>query len=231
VLSFFSCATKPGMNKNPLFISDADRDNKSIVYIGSLPCDDCGSMQTMIRLYKDSSYVLESALADETVRSSGKYSWKKGLIILKSPDATAGPTGFKISGNKLLPMDSKEIAGSEKYYLLRSEGILEVYWKLAELNGKSIGDENEPHLVLKSLNNRIVGNGGCNGFGGKYELTKGNGIRISNLISTKMACMEITYESTFFNVLEKADNYLITSDTLLLQSNNQVLARFVRKEK
>jgi len=43
--------------------------------------------------------------------------------------------------------------------------------------------------------------------------------------------MEITYESIFFNVLEKADNYLITSDTLLLQSNNQVLARFVRKEK
>ena len=117
---------------------------------------------------------------------------------------------------------------------MKTEGIFEVYWRLVELNGKMISNTNdskEPHLVLKSFNNRIVGNGGCNGFSGKYELMKGNGIRISNLISTKMACMEITYESDFLNVLKKADNYLITTDTLLLKSDNEVLARFVRKEK
>ena len=235
VLIMCSCATKPGSGNNPLFISDVTTNYKSIFYVGFLPCADCDSMKTVIRLNKDSTYIMESLLSDEIAHSKGTYSWKKDFIILKSSDESSTQIGFfKISGNKLLPRDGKEVAGSERFYLVKSEGIFEVNWKLVELNGNSIGFENgvkEPHFVLKLLDNRIVGNGGCNGFGGNYEFTKGNGIRISNLISTKMACMEITYESDFLHSLEKADNYLTTSDTLLLKSDDEVLAKFVRIEK
>ena len=87
VLSLFSCATKPGLSRNPLFILDADHDHKSMVYVGSLPYENCGSMQTMIRLKNDSTYAMESMQSDEIMHTSGTYSWKKGFIILKSSDS------------------------------------------------------------------------------------------------------------------------------------------------
>ncbi len=112
--------------------------------------------------------------------------------------------------------------------------IVEKYWKLIELNGQKIENSmlqgREAHFVLQQDNNRVVGNGGCNNFGGNYQLLEGNGIRFSDLFSTRMACPKMEMEYQFINVLEMADSYTLTvsGDTLSLNKARMApLARFV----
>ena len=83
--------------------------------------------------------------------------------------------------------------------------LTEKYWKLIELNGRPItldsGYTKEPHLIFKVADTTVRGNGGCNGFGGNYELQEGNRIKMSKLISTMMACEKMQVEVEYFKVL------------------------------
>ena len=68
----------------------------------------------------------------------------------------------------------------------KTSEITEKYWKLIEINGQKVTAENatakEPHLILKSEENRVNGNGGCNSFFGTYELqTNTNRISFSKI--------------------------------------------------
>jgi heat shock protein HslJ len=60
---------------------------------------------------------------------------------------------------------------TDKYILRKGQSeITEKYWKLDELLGKPISppdkSKREAHMILKSENYRITGNGGCNTFMG-----------------------------------------------------------------
>lgn len=111
--------------------------------------------------------------------------------------------------------------------------ITEKYWKLIEINGQKVTAENatakEPHLILKSEENRVNGNGGCNSFFGTYELQANtNRISFSKMGSTRMACMGVNVEDDFLNVLETVDNYTVKNDTLQLNKARMApLAKFV----
>ena len=110
--------------------------------------------------------------------------------------------------------------------------LTDKYWKLIELNGQPIttdsGYTKEPHLIFNVADTSVRGNGGCNGFGGKYELQDGNRIKMSKLISTMMACEKIQVENEYFKALEAADNYVLHGDTLVLNRARMApLARFV----
>ena len=73
-----------------------------------------------------------------------------------------------------------------------------------------------------------MGNSGCNQFSGDYELSDGNRIRFSRVISTKIACMDMTLEHRFLEVLANTDNYSLKNDTLSLNRERMApLARFV----
>ena len=111
------------------------------------------------------------------------------------------------------------------------QSVTEKYWKLTEINGQPIsGDFNkEPHFILKNKDNRVNGNGSCNGFGGSYTLDEET-LRISftGLFSTKMACPDMSVEQAFMDVLNKADNYSLNGDTLTLNKARMApLAKFV----
>ena len=115
----------------------------------------------------------------------------------------------------------------------KTSEITEKYWKLIEINGQKVTAENatakEPHLILKSEENRVNGNGGCNSFFGTYELQANtNRISFSKMGSTRMACMGINVEDEFLNVLETVDNYTVKNDTLQLNKARMApLAKFV----
>lgn len=115
----------------------------------------------------------------------------------------------------------------------KPSGIVEKYWKLIEINGQKVTAENftskEPHLILKSEENRVNGNGGCNSFFGTYEMqANANRISFSKIGSTRMACMEPNVEADFLNVLETVDNYTVKNDTLQLNKARMApLAKFV----
>ncbi|MGN6416582.1 MAG: META domain-containing protein [Pseudobacter sp.] len=114
-----------------------------------------------------------------------------------------------------------------------STGLTEKYWKLTEINGKPVKPDStfmkEPHVIFKTAENQVNGNGGCNGFGGQYELKSPNRIKVGNLISTQMACPALDIENQFTKALEAADNYFVIGDTLVLNKAKMApLARFVR---
>lgn len=114
-----------------------------------------------------------------------------------------------------------------------STGLTEKYWKLTELNGKAVKVDStfmkEPHVIFKTAENQVNGNGGCNGFGGQYELKSPNRIKIGNLMSTQMACPALDIENAFTKALQAADNYFVVGDTLVLNKARMApLARFVR---
>jgi len=109
--------------------------------------------------------------------------------------------------------------------------LLETHWKLIELNGDRIPDSatnKEMYISLKKLANRVEGNGGCNSFSGTYALGKNNGIAFSDIISTRMMCPGIVYETAFFKDISLTDHYLLKKDTLsFMQGKAVTVARFV----
>ena len=98
------------------------------------------------------------------------------------------------------------------------ENLEEKYWKLVELNGKKVSEypaqNKEPYLKLLTEGSRAEGTGGCNGMGGTYTLVKPNKISFSQLVSTKMACPDMTLESDFQSILAQIDMYVVGETTL-----------------
>jgi heat shock protein HslJ len=96
------------------------------------------------------------------------------------------------------------------------------YWKLYALMGQRIPNVDstlatEAYIILNKDGSE-VGNGSCNKFGGDYELTGSSMITFGPIISTKIYCPAAKYENLFFDILSKADNYLIKGDTLYLRN-------------
>ena len=108
-------------------------------------------------------------------------------------------------------------------------------WRLVELEGQPSlagGGAREPHLIFsRDSVHRVAGATGCNSMGGRYE-ADGDRIQFSDLFSTKMACVEedrMRQETRFVRVLERADRYSISGDTLALSEGETVVAKFVRR--
>ena len=144
--------------------------------------------------------------------------------------------------NSLTQLDSSgnKIAGAlaSKYVLTKSivgdssnAALVETYWKLTELMGKKVKptpqDKKEVHIILKKQENRIQGFAGCNTISGVYELKPGNRISFSKVITTMMACPDMSTEDQFKKVIERADNYSIKGNHLSLNKARMApLARF-----
>jgi heat shock protein HslJ len=223
-----------GQNGKGILFKPENSQKSGVVFTGVLPCADCQGIQTMVRLNENNTYYRESihiGKSDEIYNSEGTYAWKKNSISLTSGNSDIEFCVFK--DNKLFPVKepkSRVDTVVQKYLQISKNELQEKYWKLFELNGKlvTINSENkrEPHVIFKLLNNRVVGNSGCNGFSSTYRMYKSNGINISDILSTKMACLEVTIESEFFTAFENANGYFIVNDTLYLSRNNQTIARF-----
>jgi heat shock protein HslJ len=99
--------------------------------------------------------------------------------------------------------------------------LTDIRWKLKELAGRPVSDypaqNKEPYLIFKT-DGTVEGTGGCNGMSGGYSLMDGGKIKFSQLVSTKMACPDMTVETAFHAALEKADMY--TADGKILTLGN-----------
>ena len=107
-------------------------------------------------------------------------------------------------------------------------------WVLYELNGNPVvADSIMPtiHMIAFAAGeNKFNGSTGCNKMGGHYELKEGNRIRFYNVITTKMACLNLMdLENRFLQVINIADNYNLNGHTLTLNKARMApLARFKR---
>ena len=102
------------------------------------------------------------------------------------------------------------------------------YWKLIEIDGKTVSGENnrEPHLQFNA--GHVSGTGGCNLLSGTYTLKSNRRINFSQMASTQMACENMETDAALAKALQNTDNYTINRDTLSLKKGNEKpLARLV----
>ncbi len=236
--------SKP-MNEAASIASQPDNRRNALdwkgVYTGTLPCADCQGIQTALRLVDDSSYTIQIKYldkSDQVYESRGTFSWNSqgNKITLKHVEPFKSPLMYQVGENRLFQLDlnGNRISGelADNYILAKvPDGLTEKYWKLTEIRGKQVTfDEafkKEPHLILKTEGNRLIGNGGCNSFTGSYELKPGNRIAFSKIAATQMACLNMEIESQLLKILETADNYSLNGDTLALNKARMApLARF-----
>ncbi|NWF88407.1 MAG: copper resistance protein NlpE N-terminal domain-containing protein [Ignavibacteriaceae bacterium] len=243
IIGLTGCSTQSDISKDKT-VSTGDNTMTSVdwdgTYIGILPCADCEGIETMIKLNKDLTYELKTKYLgkDETAfESKGTFTWNdQGNTITLSGLETA-PRYYFVGENMIrqLDMHGKQITGAlaDKYVLKEiSQAMTNKYWKLVELMGKKVQHEEtnkrEPHMILRSEEQKVHGSGGCNTFNGIYELKGNNRIAFSKLTTTLMACPNMETEQEFFKVLEMADNYFLDADTLILNKARMApLARFV----
>jgi len=108
--------------------------------------------------------------------------------------------------------------------------LTDVKWKLTSLLGKDI-DDSEAFISFATEDNKVFGNTGCNNFMGTYTLKEGMRFELSPLATTRRMCTDMSVETQFLEVLEKADNFSIKDNTLSLQkAKTAPLAVFVLME-
>ena len=85
--------------------------------------------------------------------------------------------------------------------------------------------QSEPWIVLEAATGRASGSGGCNRFTGRYQAGR-DYLRFDELVSTRMACMDMSVENAFFQALRRTRDYRIEGRTLeLFDDRDRLLAR------
>ena len=84
---------------------------------------------------------------------------------------------------------------------------------------------NRPTLVIEQ--NRISGNAGCNNYFSDAVIdTSAGNFSAKNIGSTRKMCNNMTTETSYLNVLQQANKYVVTETTLELYKDNLLLLKF-----
>ncbi|HSK13656.1 MAG TPA: META domain-containing protein [Phnomibacter sp.] len=117
------------------------------------------------------------------------------------------------SGNKNTSKPETEPSAS-----VNNKSLEGTYWILTELNGKSVSaakeGEKPSFIYFDAGKKRVSVSGGCNVMGGSYELMDGGRIKFGQLMSTMMACPDMTNEDGLRQMTSSADTYAINGDML-----------------
>jgi len=110
-----------------------------------------------------------------------------------------------------------------------STTLVDKSWKLIELNGNPVSSVNnrEPYIIFTSEGNRFNGDAGCNRIVGTYQIQEFDKITFSQVVATRMLCIDMEVENKFLEALNTADSFSIKNDTLTLKRAITPFARFV----
>jgi heat shock protein HslJ len=113
---------------------------------------------------------------------------------------------------------------------LRAATLDESYWKLVQLGDTPVRDGlmlREPHLRLDATRQQFSGSGGCNQVTGRYTRSGTDGIRFTEVASTKMACQGMQIEQRFLTSLEQVVRWRIEGERLqLMDASGKNVAGF-----
>ncbi len=79
-------------------------------------------------------------------------------------------------------------------------------WNITEMNGKKMNPaETRQFLVFDSAQQSISGNAGCNRISGRieYNPSQSNIVKFPRIVSTRMACMDMSAEDELMRTLDK----------------------------
>ncbi len=228
-LSFLACKSvqeKPLVEEVKPPVAKADFDWKGL-YSGISPCLECRGSQHLIEL-EGNGYtwkIWNLGKSEQFTQGEGKIEWDTtgNVLILKHPSLKS-KAYFKVGKDYIQQVDAelKPVPGNYnlQYLFYKTEPkLLGSAWK--EIDGDSLRSK-QLQFGKKSMS--VGGYSGCNRFNGSYELAGDQKIRISKVISTRMACLDAS-EGKFFESLYTANRYEIRQDTLILlnQQNLEVL--------
>ncbi|HET6769783.1 MAG TPA: META domain-containing protein [Chitinophagaceae bacterium] len=97
-------------------------------------------------------------------------------------------------------------------------------WVVVELKGVPVqqsGGRRDAHINFDIVQKRFSGNGGCNQINGGYTLDK-NEIHFTDVVATKMSCVDIEFENTFLSTLSSVDHYEVRGSDLLLKKRKEI---------
>ncbi len=89
-------------------------------------------------------------------------------------------------------------------------------WTLTHLSESKIQLTNPnkaPTFQFDVKENRIFGNGGCNGYSGEFRFS-GDTLKVSGIIRTLIACDELDVENAFLSLLE-TDLFVYINDHVM----------------
>ena len=96
-------------------------------------------------------------------------------------------------------------------------------WVVVEMKGVPVqqsGGRRDAHIIFDVAAKTFSGNGGCNQVNGIYTVDK-NDLKFTDVVSTKMSCNDIEFESTFLTTLSSIDKYEVRENQLLLKRNKE----------
>jgi len=101
-------------------------------------------------------------------------------------------------------------------------------WTLYELNGSTSlkGADGDITFQFNTAEQRISGYGGCNRVSGPYTMDGKGSLKFGMLISTRMACPDMSTEDALMAAFPKTDSYEIRNNELWLKKGNEVLMKF-----
>lgn len=108
--------------------------------------------------------------------------------------------------------------------------LQDTYWKLQQLRGQPVvvtDASREPHLVLQSASQRVMGSTGCNRFTGSFGLD-GDALSLGRTTGTMRACLQgMEQERELLDALAATAKWRIDAGRLeLLDAQGGLLARF-----
>jgi heat shock protein HslJ len=109
----------------------------------------------------------------------------------------------------------------------QSAVLQDTEWVLVSLNGSALVEGKQ--ITLSFGEASLGGSGGCNTYGGSYTASE-DGLRLSNVYWTEMACMEpegiMEQEQAYFQALNAAARYRVDGDRLEVydEAGTQILA-------
>lgn len=209
------------------------------IYRGTLPCADCDGIKTSIYLMSNNTFKIVDTYLGKDPKSfttTGNIVWTKDGTSLMLKSAT-DERKFAVGENTLTQLDQswKKVTGdlASQYILTKDNyGILHRKWRLTEIMGKPVTDEQSMNkgafLQFLDDENRYTASAGCNGISGSFRTESMNRLKLGMGISTMMACGDMTLENELKKVLETADSFQLNgNDLILIKGRMAPLARFV----
>lgn len=105
-------------------------------------------------------------------------------------------------------------------------------WVLTEMKEVPVqqsGTRRDAFLEFMPADKKMAGNAGCNRISGNYTLEKKDRIKFGEVISTKMACQDMAFETTFLSVLNEVNRFEQQNTTLILKNDRKVLLKFEQR--
>ena len=219
---------QPSADTTPQAQADAHNSRNSLDWAGSysgvVPCASCPGIETRVTLHADGTFNRSMLYIDESLMpstDSGTFTWNAAgseVTLNTGNDAQQ----YKVGENRLFHLDrsGERITGdlADQYVLekhMRDLAIEDRRWKLVELRGKPI-ESSDATLMLRAEDSVASGNASCNTFTGGYAIKNGQRIRFERgMAVTRMACPDMTIETSFLETLQQVDNYTVSQDGML----------------